>query len=946
MSFGNRRGLFVAVLLIACASRVYAADPPGIRGYPNPLPEDTSYDTVVNSQSLPPVKYPVTVIGAAYHPEEVHVTPSGELMFPYTETFKGLCLAPLVGDRSSIKDGAVPLSLPPIEAIKWRLVDGYMPGVENQWTIGEMELRQLAFATAGGGFLSTTGREPLVALVRYTLTNKSASAREAVLAIAFGQAYGGLSMKAAPPVYPQQLVFDAPVIRQADGAVVARLLGKDVAASFKPLGAVRDVEPVAGHCFVLNEKGESVKGPDFTFEVERRGDAVTIGEWQAPAGVDLYIEAPKTHTLGMLVGLTVVGPDGKNAAIGTMHRGGFSAEDRGMTDLIAPGQHSAGMPWSELAKRLPQGQSKIVCRCRIAADGPVKEVGSWEPMIVLARRGVLPRFKYPGDRYTDENRLTITLSLQPGESKTVDLAVPYFPLSGDGAKWLAGLKIDDSLAAFRRFWSERLNGKAQFIVPEKRIRDSYRACLAYDMLLTDRDPRSDVLMPHPDATVYEAVWAGDGSVSMQAFGRMGYHKDVEAMLNYFLARQGRQKPDGDVLSAEGHFAGDNGEQWMNQNGFVLWALAEHYKLSHDDAWLRRVAPQMIKACQWTIRERARTKVIENGQKVRHYGLLPKGRPSDLYIWDNWYWTDTYMYMGLRWTADVLPAIGMNAEAAKLAAEADDYKACILDSIARSIDAKIQPAFIPPTPYRNRTRPSKAFFDEFWYPICSPIYMVEAGLLDARDERVGGSAYWIEKEGMITGLPVFGVGAIDPHYVYNQSLTQLLRGEAAKFVWTFYSLAAYGQAQGTYATIEGHDIIPGFRAESWDTNRQPQMHSCSRFIDMVRIALLLEVGDSLHLMAGSPRGWLADGQTIEVKNAPSYFGKVNFTARSQVASGKITIDVEPTAWKAPKLVLHVRPPTKYGKIRGVTVNGEEWKDFDGDSVTLPRLDKKTSVICTY
>ena len=86
------------------------------------------------------------------------------------------------------------------------------------------------------------------------------------------------------------------------------------------------------------------------------------------------------------------------------------------------------------------------------------------------------------------------------------------------------------------------------------------------------------------------------------------------------------------------------------------------------------------------------------------------------------------------------------------------------------------------------------------------------------------------------------------------------------------------AQETYATIEGHNLVTGFNAESWDVNRQPHMHSNSRFIDMVRIALLLEDGDALHLMAGTPRGWLADGQTIEVQRAPSYFGEVNFTAR--------------------------------------------------------------------
>ena len=85
--------------------------------------------------------------------------------------------------------------------------------------------------------------------------------------------------------------------------------------------------------------------------------------------------------------------------------------------------------------------------------------------------------------------------------------------------------------------------------------------------------------------------------------------------------------------------------------------------------------------------------------------------------------------------------------------------------------------------------------------------------------------------------------LDEQVFWRKNVPGLLckRGEQSKFAWTLYSLCAYGQAQGTYATIEGHDIFPGFRAEAWDTNRQPHMHSSSRYIDLVRIALLLEAG---------------------------------------------------------------------------------------------------------
>ena len=288
---------------------------------------------------------------------------------------------------------------------------------------------------------------------------------------------------------------------------------------------------------------------------------------------------------------------------------------------------------------------------------------------------------------------------------------------------------------------------------------------------------------------------------------------------------------------------------------------------------------------------------------------------------------------------------MKNKAARLATEADDYKACILDSVERSMNRNVKPPFVPPTPYRLGP-PSTDFFNANWYSICSPIYMVEAGLLDAKDEKAGDTEYWLEKYGLFSGLPAFMANSIDPYYVYNQSLSQLLRGEHAKFVWTLYSLSAYAMAQGTYATIEGQNIVTGFNSDVWSVSRQPHMHSNSRLIDLVRIALLLEEGQTLHLMAGTPRGWLADGQSIEVKRAPSYFGEVNFTARSHLADGTIVVSIEPPKWQPPNVILHVRPPSKYGKIKAVKVNGQQWKDHDADAVRLPRLNKKTEVICVF
>jgi hypothetical protein len=771
-----------------CSVSAHGEDNPALRAYPDPLPEDVSFDGVVKSQPFPFMKYPVPIIGLKTHPEEVHVTPSGQLIFPFSHNGKSLCMAFLVGSHPAGQGDAkdIKLVLPPADAVTSQLVDGCLPAVENRWAVGDLQIEQLAFASEGGRYESLTGQEQLFAISRMTVRNPSSVSHDVVLTIQFGEASPGQSVKAVPPPYSCKLAYEPPFIRQEDGSYLGCLLTKELKTSFTS---------------------------------------------DATSGV------------------------------------------------------------------------------------------------------------------ADQNRLRIEFALQAGESKTVEMAVPYFPLPQQAGQQLADLRIDDELSGFRKFWASELNRNAEFILPEKRIRDAYRVCVANNLLLIDCDPKSGALMPHPDPFAYEAVWAGDGSVSIQAMDRMGYHKEAERMLDYFLARQGKEKPEGDVSSAEGFFNGDVGLKWMNQNGFVLWAMSEHYKLMHDEPWLRRVSGQLVKGCDWIIRERARTKILENGNKPRHYGLMPKGRPSDLDTPDHWYWTDTYSYMGLRGTADVLAEIGMTDEAKRLAAEADDYKACILESIERSMDASVKPPFVPPTPYLVGP-PSIDFFNKTWYTLCSPIYMVEAGLLDPRSEKVAGINYWIEKYGLYSGMPAFQTKQIDASYVYNQSLAQLLRGEPDKFDWTLYSITAYAMGPGTYCTIEGHDLVAGFNSEAWNANQQPHMHSNSRYIDLVRIALLLEEGDTLHLLSGAPRGWLADGQTIEVKRTPSYFGEVNFTASSRVDSGQIAFELEPLKWHAPKVVLHVRPPAKYGPIKSVRVNGQEWKDFENQSVQLPRMDKKTNVICVF
>jgi hypothetical protein len=235
----------------------------------------------------------------------------------------------------------------------------------------------------------------------------------------------------------------------------------------------------------------------------------------------------------------------------------------------------------------------------------------------------------------------------------------------------------------------------------------------------------------------------------------------------------------------------------------------------------------------------------------------------------------------------------------------------------------------------------------WYSLCSPIYMVEMGLIGADDPKASWINRTIEKYVMTSGLPTLErPGYIDPHYVYNQALSQLLRGETGKFLWTFYSVFAYGQSRTTYATLECNDIVTGSSGDAWDSLRMPHMHSNSRVLALLRIALLLEDGDALHLLAGTPRGWLEPGKSVEVRKAPTRFGEVDILCKSLPSGREIATRIDPPHRKPARIILHVRPPSRSGSLASVTVNGKEWTGFRGENIDLGRLSSRTLVVCRY
>jgi hypothetical protein len=127
-----------------------------------------------------------------------------------------------------------------------------------------------------------------------------------------------------------------------------------------------------------------------------------------------------------------------------------------------------------------------------------------------------------------------------------------------------------------------------------------------------------------------------------------------------------------------------------------------------------------------------------------------------------------------------------------------------------------------------------------------------------------------------------------------------------------------------------DILPnqGYVFNEHATHGPPdKIFEEAAFLERFRGLLVWEDGPNLWLARATPRVWLEQGRKVSVKNAPTHFGIVDFEIVSDVDHGRIMATLKmPSRHPATQVWLRLRHP-KTTPIRGVTVNGQDYLDFD-------------------
>ena len=149
------------------------------------------------------------------------------------------------------------------------------------------------------------------------------------------------------------------------------------------------------------------------------------------------------------------------------------------------------------------------------------------------------------------------------------------------------------------------------------------------------------------------------------------------------------------------------------------------------------------------------------------------------------------------------------------------------------------------------------------------------------------------QGEFAGQP--GVNVL---YGLRYMLALLRRDNTGRALAGFYGQLAQAMTHETFVVGEGSRFLHGNRFGR-SFYLPPNSAANAMFLETLRYLLVQDWDldddgrpETLRLLYGAPGRWLADGQTISVRQAPSAFGEVSIRVKSNLSQGEVLVSLEP------------------------------------------------------
>jgi hypothetical protein len=509
-----------------------------------------------------------------------------------------------------------------------------------------------------------------------------------------------------------------------------------------------------------------------------------------------------------------------------------------------------------------------------------------------------------------EVQATVFMDLPANGSKSfvVKLASPM--LEPDQLSALLNMDYDTARSRTIGFWSDYIARGAQFHVPEKVVNNLFKQSLWRSLMLPRRhggEGRTvQIDLPYSNFAYSQTgtPWPVNQAVYIDymLYDQRGYHSvSTEELLAMYRNNQ----------EADGHVTGY--ANWGSYTPGMLYAVAQNYRLSHDRGALNQLLPYTLKALDWCLNTMHAADTRSGPSQNLFLAPLNDGTGDGL-----WAFNQAYMYAGLEAFGDVLKEIG-NPRATETLAAARKIRqaigkefghATMLSPVVQLRNHTWVP-FVPNNalvPHRN--------LDE-WYPAdidTGVVHLLRLGALPAHGDLADDMLSDQEDNLLYRGW------GMDNEPVYMpQGIAYMRRDDPQAAVRDFYS---------NLASAFSHTVLEPLEHRWAHHQYYGPPSTDGSWFNLYRHMLVSDLQQgTLFLAQATPRHWLEDGDKIQVSKAPTYFGTVNYTIQSHVASRKITASIELANSKAPEtLLIRFRDP-QAKPMRSVTVNGQNWTDFD-------------------
>lgn len=479
--------------------------------------------------------------------------------------------------------------------------------------------------------------------------------------------------------------------------------------------------------------------------------------------------------------------------------------------------------------------------------------------------------------------------------------------------------FDKYLSKVTEYWKNLLKKGIDIKVPDKLVVDTYKSILIDLHLLKD----GENITPGP--TIYHGDWIRDRAHLLFGLELAGFHKAAHECMEYFKKAQ---RQDGYFWHSTADSLKDE-ETIMEYDsvGEAIWTIVQHYKFIKDKNWLKEFYPNIKRGIQFLSKIRKET-MTSDGERSLHYGLIPKswsaeyGGPCD-YI----YYDDFWSICGFRNAIYAARELGLEEDAKWMTAECQDLERCVWGSIDLAIKKRGLECF-PASPYQDISSTIIANISCLW----------PCKVVNPKDERLGKVLEVLYSRFMPNGCYFHSLmGGYTPIFAWPVANCFVQRRENQKalriFRWTLENMQSptHTQPEGihpaTFCGCEGDGISLWAGVECFM---------------LIRNMLVLEQDNTLWITPCIPREWLADGKVIEINQAPTFYGELNYRIESKVADNVINMEVNLNG-EGPKkgYIFYLNHPAEK-EIRSVKIDRKEWKDFEKAQVKLPREAKRIEV----